>query len=83
MHISIAEAHNRLSHWLEQVPEGPVTLTRRGEPVAVIISYEEYERLRQVQAYLDMLRLSRTLRESGPTAAELYRTARAELEERP
>jgi len=82
MHVSIAEAHNRLSHWLDQVPEGPVTLTRRGEPVAVIISYEEYERLRQVQAYLDMMRLSRALRESGTTASELYRAGREALEER-
>ena len=85
MHISIAEAHNRLSRWLKKVQDEPVTITRRGKPVGVIISPEEYERLRQVRAYLEMLRLSRTLNESekGVAADELFRAAREELERRP
>jgi prevent-host-death family protein len=84
MDISIAEAHNRLSHWLKQVEKGnPVRITRRGKPVGVIIDPEEYERLRQVQAYLEMVSLSRTLRETDLTAGELYRLGRDELEGRP
>jgi prevent-host-death family protein len=84
MDISIAEAHNRLSYWLKQVEEGKtVRITRRGKPVGVIIDPEEYERLRQVQAYLEMVSISRTLRDSKITAGELYRTSRDELEERP
>ena len=82
MNISIAEAHNRLSHWLKQVRISPVVITRRGKAVGVIIDPEEYARLRQVQAYLQMLSLSQTLRESALTATELYRAARDELEER-
>jgi prevent-host-death family protein len=82
MYISIAEAHNRLSRWLNRVEEGPITITRRGKPVGVIISPEEYERLRRVQAYLQMLRLSNSLRESGVTANELFRASRQELENR-
>ncbi|MCJ7724587.1 MAG: ribbon-helix-helix protein, CopG family [Anaerolineales bacterium] len=31
MNISIAEAHNRLSHWLKQVKASPVVITRRGK----------------------------------------------------
>jgi predicted nucleic acid-binding protein len=38
----------------------PITITRRDKSVGVI-SPEEYERLRRVQAYLQMLRLSREL----------------------
>jgi len=83
MLVSITNVHNRLSYWLERVPEGPITITRRGEPVGVIVSPEEYERLRQVQAYLDMLRLSRTLRSSDVAAEELFRASREELEARP
>lgn len=83
MHISVSKAHNRLSHWLNKVEENePVTITRRGKPVGVIVSPEEYERLRQVGAYLQMLRLSDSLRESGLTADELFRASREELEER-
>lgn len=82
MHISIAEAHNRLSHWLKQVRLNPVVITRRGKAVGVIIDPEEYERLRQVQAYLQMLSLSQTLNKSGVTATELSLASRQELEER-
>jgi prevent-host-death family protein len=82
MDISIAEAHSRLSRWLAKVQNGPVTITRRGKPVGVIISPQEYKRLRQVQAYLQMLRLSQSLRESGVTADELFQVSRAELETR-
>ena len=74
--------HNRLSYWLKKVPERLVTITRHGEPVGVLISPEQYERLRQVQAYLEMLRLSHTLQDSGVTADELSQTSREELEAR-
>jgi len=82
MYISVAEAHNRLSRWLKKVREGPITITKRGKPVGVLIAPEEYEELRRVQAYLQMLRLSQSLRESGVTAGELFQTSREELEER-
>ena len=82
MHISIAEAHNRLSRWLKKVEDGPITITKRGKPVGVIIAPQEYERLRQVQAYLQMLSLSQSLQESGVTAEELFQASREELEGR-
>jgi len=82
MWISVAEAHSRLSRWLQQVQEGAITITRRGKPVGVIVSPEEYQRLRQVQAYLEMLRLSRSLRDSGVTGDELFQATREELEGR-
>jgi prevent-host-death family protein len=83
MDISIAEAHNRLSHWLKQVKKGEaVRITRRGKPVGVIIDPGEYERLRQVQAYLEMISLSRTLQGSDITAMQLYKDSRDELESR-
>jgi prevent-host-death family protein len=82
MHISVAEAHNRLSQWLRKAQDEPITITRRGKPVGVIISPEEYERLRKVQAYLQMLHLSKALRKSGVTASELLQASREELEGR-
>ena len=82
MLVSITEVHNRLSYWLKKVPERPVTITRRGKPVGVLVSPEEYERLRQVQAYLEMLRLSRSLQVSDVTADVLFQTSREELETR-
>ena len=81
MDISIAEAHNHLSSLLKQVGKGPILITRRGKTVGVIISPDEYEHLRQVRAYLQMLNLAHTLSDSGVTAAELYQASRQELEE--
>ena len=83
MDISIAEAHNRLSHWLKQVEKGKaVRITNRGKPVGVIVDPDEYERLRQGQAYLEMLSISRSLLESGLAAGDLYRLGHDELEQR-
>jgi len=79
MDISIADAHNRLSALLRQLEKGPISITRRGKRVGVLISPEEYENLRQVKAYVQMLNLAHELRETA-SAAELYRASRLELE---
>jgi prevent-host-death family protein len=44
---SIAEARNQFAALIRQVEEAqaPVKITRRGEPVAVILSQQEYEAL--------------------------------------
>jgi len=80
--VTITEAHNRLSYWLKRIPDRPITITHRGRPVAVLVAPEEYERLCQVHAYLDMLRLSRSLQDAQVTGNELFETSRAELEAR-
>lgn len=51
----------------------------------VIISPDEYERLRKLSAYLQMLRLSRSFveEERDMTANELFQVSREELEKRP
>ena len=82
MQVSITEMHNRLSYWLKKIPGQSVTITRRGKPVGVLVSPEQYERLRQVQAYLEMLRLSHSLQNSDATADELIQASREELEAR-
>ena len=81
MDISIAEAHNHLSSLLKLVGEGPILITRRGKTVGVLISPEEYERLSRVGAYLQLIDVSRELKE-GSSADEIYRASRQELEER-
>jgi prevent-host-death family protein len=81
MDISIAEAHNRLSFLIKQVEKGPVVITRRGKAVGVMIDPKEYERLRRVNAYFQLIDISHELSE-GPVADEIYRASRQELEER-
>ncbi len=49
--FSIAEAKNRLPSIIHHVEKGPyVKLTRRGKPVAVLVSIQEYERLTRIHS---------------------------------
>ncbi len=80
--VPIAEAHNRLSALLKRVQKGPIRLTRRGKPVGVILSPEESARLRQFEAFSQVVQLAQSLRESGVSATDLYRASRDELEDR-
>lgn len=80
--IPIAEAHNRLSSLLKKAQQSPIVLTRRGKAVGILISPEEYARLREFEAYHKVLSLSQALRESGVSAVELFQSSRAELEKR-
>ncbi len=44
--FSIAEAKNKLTSLIHRVEDGtPVQFTRRGKPVAVLLSVQEYQRL--------------------------------------
>ncbi|MBT8339734.1 MAG: type II toxin-antitoxin system Phd/YefM family antitoxin [Desulfatitalea sp.] len=52
MHIqyTISEAKNRLPAIIHEVEKGPlVKLTRRGRPVAILLSIKEYEKLNRKQ----------------------------------
>jgi len=55
--LSIAEAKNRLPSVIHYVEKGRyVELTRRGKPVAVMLSIQEYERLsRKFTGFWDAL----------------------------
>lgn len=47
-HYSIAEAKNLLPSIVHKVENGsPITLTRRGKPIAVMLSIETYRQLSQ------------------------------------
>lgn len=52
---SIAEARNQFTALVRRVEQGekPVQVTRRGEPVAVILSIDEYARLLAQQSKPD------------------------------
>lgn len=83
--VTIAEGKKfftRLVREAQKAKEG-VVITKRGEPVAAIIPFEEYRRQQKVAAFLELLELRRSLASSGLTAQELYEQSRKELEERP
>jgi prevent-host-death family protein len=56
----LQEAKARLSEVIKQASkEGPQTITMRGEPTAVVISRDEYERIRHPRgSFVDFMRKS-------------------------
>ena len=53
--VSIAEARNTLTRLIRKAEDGEsVHITRRGEPVAVLVSSEEYERLQSGEPRKDV-----------------------------
>lgn len=78
--ISIADAHNRLSALLKKAQKSPIRLTSRGKPVGVLLSFDDYERLRRAEAFSQVVHISRNLSESGLSASELYQASRRDLE---
>jgi prevent-host-death family protein len=45
--VSVADAKNNLPALLHETEDHPVTIERRGTPVAVLVSADEYDRLTQ------------------------------------
>jgi antitoxin Phd len=56
----LQEAKARLSEVIKQASkEGPQTITMRGEPTAVVISRDEYERIKHPRgSFVDFMRKS-------------------------
>ena len=56
----LQEAKNRLSEVVDRaVREGPQTITRRGEEIAVLLSVKDYRRLRKPkQSFVEFMRNS-------------------------
>ncbi|HKQ69940.1 MAG TPA: type II toxin-antitoxin system Phd/YefM family antitoxin [Polyangiaceae bacterium] len=67
--VSLAEARDHLTGLVRDVERGQrVELTRRGKPVAVLVSHDEYERLRAKR--LSPAAALRAWRESTPADYE-------------
>jgi len=59
-----------------------IIVTKRGEPVAVIISYEQFKSLKRLSDWVDMVKIAERMKKRGLKAKELYEASREELEER-
>lgn len=64
--ISSLDAKNRFGQLLDAVQRAPVTVTKKGRPAAVVLSVEDYERIRGTA----WRRLRETMRVARQDAAE-------------
>ncbi len=59
-----------------------IVITKRGEPVAVLLPYKEYTDLKKLKTYLKMLELSSEIQKTGIKAKDIYEKSKKELEKR-
>ncbi len=59
-----------------------IIVTKRGEPVAVIISYEQFKSLKRLSDWVNMVEIAEKMKRKGLKAKDLYEASRKELEER-
>ena len=72
--ISSRDAKNQFGQLLESAQRGPVQVTRRGRPVGVLLSEEQYQRLRGIawdRLATTMESMRKQASESGLTPAAL------------
>ena len=82
--ISVAEGKRDFSGILKEA-EGKkkdVVVTRRGEPVCVIMPYEEYRKIKRIRSYLRMIEISKGLKGKKVKVSSLLEESRKQLEER-
>ena len=59
-----------------------VIITKRGRPVAALVSYKEYTDLIKLRTYLRMLEISSEMDKTGIKAKNVYAASKKELEAR-
>ncbi|MBI4842841.1 MAG: type II toxin-antitoxin system Phd/YefM family antitoxin [Nitrospirae bacterium] len=59
-----------------------IVITKRGQPVAVLLPYKEYADLKKLRTYLKMLDISTEMNKTGIKAKNVYAASKKELEGR-
>jgi len=82
--VTIAEGKRDFSKLIREAAEKDeeIVVTKRGKPTAVIVSYEEYQRTRRVEAHRKIMESRTAFLKAGVSADDVYRESREELERR-
>ncbi len=82
--VTIAEGKRDFSRLIREAAEKneDIVVTKRGKPMAVIVSYDEYRHSRKVEAHRKILESRAAFVKAGVSADEVYRESREELERR-
>jgi len=82
--VSVAEGKKRFSRLIQDALEKKeeVVVTRRGKPVAVIISYEEYQRSKKIEGYRKIMEARKAFIKAKVQAEEVFKESKRQLEKR-
>jgi len=82
--VNVVEAKNKLTQLLRRVERGEsITITKNGEPTAILISMKAYDQLRRQAAVNRLRELRAELKNPDWNAQEIYQESRRQLETRP
>ncbi len=83
--VSIAEGRKGFSRLIEGAlnKKEKVIITKRREPVAVIIPYDEYERSQRFEGYKKIMEVRETFFKSRVKAKDVYKESKKQLEAKP
>jgi prevent-host-death family protein len=82
--ISIAEGKRDFSRLIQRTVQSneEIVITRRGKPMAVIISHDQFQRLRKLEGYRRVMQARERFISKGIRADKVYRESKALLEKR-
>ncbi len=82
--VSIADGKKGFSRLIEDTfkKKEEVIVTKRGEPVAVIIPYDEFQHSMRVDAYRKIMKTREIFVKAGVRADEIFKESRKQLEKR-
>lgn len=82
--VSIAEGKKGFSRLIQGALDKKerVIITKRQKPVAVIISYDEYQRSMRLEGYKKIMEVREELAKAGMKASEVYKESKKQLEDR-
>jgi len=82
--VSIAEGKKGFSRLIQDAEKkrSEIIVTKRGKPVAVIVSFDEFLRAKRINGFNKIMEARKVLAKPGLSAEKVYRESRAELEKR-
>ncbi|MCL4491879.1 MAG: type II toxin-antitoxin system Phd/YefM family antitoxin [Nitrospirae bacterium] len=82
--VSIAEGKKSFSRLIQDVikKKEEIVVTKRGKPLAVIVSYEEYRQSKKIEGYKKIMEVRKEFLKAGISASEVHRESRKQLEKR-
>lgn len=81
--MNVTQAKARFLDLVRRAENNEATvIEKKGGPVAAVLPYGDYVKLKRVRDYLAMQKIHRAAKDAGVTAAELYEESRRELEAR-
>jgi prevent-host-death family protein len=82
--VSIAEGKKGFSRLIQDAEKkrSEIIVTKRGKPVAVILSFDEFRRAKRINGFNKIMEARNALAKPGLSAEKVYRESRAELEKK-